>query len=63
MYLGLLLMLGGAATLFGTLPFHAAWIAFYLIVDRVFCRYEEQKLTAAFDGEYADYMARVKRWI
>jgi len=63
MYLGMLLMLGGAAAFFGTLPFHVAWLAFFLIIDRVFCGYEERKLAAAFGAEFDAYRAKVKRWV
>lgn len=63
MYLGLVLMLAGAAIGVGTVPFYAATIVYFLIVDRVFCRYEEAKLAARFGSHYTDYAQRVRRWL
>ncbi|MGE3510774.1 MAG: isoprenylcysteine carboxylmethyltransferase family protein [Vicinamibacterales bacterium] len=63
MYLGLVLMLAGAAVGVGTAPFYVATIVYFLIVDRVFCRYEEAKLVARFGSEYAAYTRQVRRWL
>ena len=54
MYLGIVLMLSGAATMFGTLPFYAAALGFFGVMDRLFRRYEEEKLTATFGREYTE---------
>jgi protein-S-isoprenylcysteine O-methyltransferase Ste14 len=63
MYLGMITMMLGIALYFGTLPFYAATLAYFVFIDRVFCRYEEQKLEAAFGDEYRRYRARVRRWL
>ena len=63
MYLGLVLMLAGTAIGVGTAPFYAATIVYFLIVDRVFCRYEEAKLAERFGSEYAAYTHKVRRWV
>ncbi len=63
MYLGMLLMLVGVATWFGTAPFFAAAAAFFLIIQVVFCPYEERKLLAAFGADYSAYLIEVRRWI
>jgi protein-S-isoprenylcysteine O-methyltransferase Ste14 len=63
MYLGIVFMMLGFAAGFGTLPFYAAAAAFFVVIDRVFCRFEEAKLAAGFGGEYATYARRVRRWL
>jgi len=34
-----------------------------LILNHVFCRYEETKLLQQYGGQYADYTANVRRWL
>lgn len=63
MYLGMILMLGSIAVFVGTLPFYVATGVYFLLIDRCFCRYEEEKLLAAFGEEYAHYSSNVRRWI
>lgn len=63
MYLGMISMLAGVAIFFGTLPFYTVTIIFLAVIDRRFCRYEEDKLAATFGREYADYRASVRRWL
>lgn len=63
MYLGMVSMLTGIALWSGSLPFYAAAATYFIILDRVFSPYEEAKLGAAFADRYADYAARVRRWI
>jgi protein-S-isoprenylcysteine O-methyltransferase Ste14 len=63
MYLGVVTMLLGVALWFGTLPFALAALAFFLVIDRVFCPYEERKLVQGFGEEYERYRSRVRRWI
>lgn len=63
MYLGIVLMLSGVAIIFGTLPFYAAALGYFVVMDRLFCRFEEEKLAAAFGREYEDYKSKVRRWI
>ncbi len=63
MYLGMVLMLIGAAAYFGSLPFYVAAIVYLFILDRVFCRYEEDKLVTAFGHEYDEYRSKVRRWL
>ena len=62
MYLGMVMMLGAIALLAGALPFYAAAIAYFLLLNIVFCPYEEQKLRATFE-EYDAYASIVRRWI
>ncbi|HEY5624079.1 MAG TPA: isoprenylcysteine carboxylmethyltransferase family protein [Gammaproteobacteria bacterium] len=63
MYLGMITMMLGIALYFGTLPFFITALAYLVIIDRVFCQYEEDKLEAAFGEEYRCYRARVRRWL
>jgi len=63
MYLGMVLMLGGVAVFFGTLPFYVATGVYFFLINRWFCRYEEEKLLAAFGEDYEHYRSNVRRWI
>jgi protein-S-isoprenylcysteine O-methyltransferase Ste14 len=63
MYLGMVMMLTGVAAFFGSLPFYAAVIVYFLIIDRSFCPYEESKLTKSFGRDYEAYASQVRRWI
>jgi len=63
MYLGMTMMLAGVAIGVGTAPFYAATFAYFLIMDRVFCAYEEQKARQEFGGVFEDYIRSVRRWI
>ena len=63
MYLGMVMMLTGLAFWYGTLPFVLATLAFFVVINRVFCPYEEQKLVATFGADYQNYRTRVGRWL
>ena len=63
MYLGMVTMLAGVAVFFGTLPFYAVAIVYFVLMDRWFCLYEEEKLVVAFGRDYATYRSKVRRWL
>ncbi len=63
MYLGMLLMLTGASLFMGTIPSMFAPIVFFIIIDRVFIPYEEEKLMSNFGDVYSDYQIVTGRWI
>lgn len=63
MYLGMVTMLGGVAVFFGTLPFYAVTILYFIVMDRWFCLYEEEKLVVTFGREFASYRSKVRRWL
>ena len=63
MYLGIFLMLAGLAMATGSVPFYVAAAGYGIVMDRVFCPYEEQKSIAEFGHEYRDYAERVRRWL
>ena len=63
MYLGMVTMLGGIAIYFGTAPFYIATIVYFVVIDRWFCQYEEEKLVATFGRAYEDYRSKTRRWL
>jgi protein-S-isoprenylcysteine O-methyltransferase Ste14 len=63
MYLGFILMLLGLAFFVGTPPFYLAAGAYFVLINWVFCPYEEAKLTGTFGQEFLNYKARVRRWL
>jgi protein-S-isoprenylcysteine O-methyltransferase Ste14 len=63
MYLGMVFMLVGAAFLMGAMTAVFAPVAFFLIIDKVFIPYEEEKLMETFGTGYSCYQQRTRRWI
>jgi protein-S-isoprenylcysteine O-methyltransferase Ste14 len=63
MYLGIFGMLLGLALIVGSLPFYTAAIVYFIVMDTVFCPYEEEKLLRLFGNEYLGYKERVRRWL
>lgn len=63
MYLGIVLMLFGIATWIGSPLYYVAAVLFFLLMDRLFCPYEESKLNATFGTAYVDYLLRTRRWL
>ena len=63
MYLGMVLMLLGIAALVGNWLFYIAALVFGLILNHVFCAYEERKLRDQYGAEYAAYAEQVRRWL
>jgi protein-S-isoprenylcysteine O-methyltransferase Ste14 len=63
MYLGMIFMLLGIALAVGSWPYYVVAGLYAVILDHVFCRYEEGKLLDQYGDEYVDYAARVRRWI
>jgi protein-S-isoprenylcysteine O-methyltransferase Ste14 len=63
MYLGMLLILLGASFIMGTLPSMAAPAVFFLIIDKIFIPYEEDKLLTSFGDSYKVYMTTTRRWL
>jgi protein-S-isoprenylcysteine O-methyltransferase Ste14 len=62
-YLGMLLLLAGIAFFMGAVQAFIAPGAFFLIMDKVFIPYEEEKLLQGFGNQYAEYMKRTRRWL
>jgi len=63
MYLGMVMMMIGAAFWFGTLPYYLATVLFFMVINQVFCPFEEDELGATFGVAYSDYCESVRRWI
>ncbi len=63
MYLGLLLILMGAAFFTGSITAFLSPVAFFIIIDKVFIPFEEVKLTDSYGTHYSDYLKRTRRWI
>ncbi len=63
MYLGMLFMLIGIAFFMGAVQAFFAPTAFFIIMDKVFIPYEEEKLQKGFGDRYAGYMKRTRRWL
>jgi len=63
MYLGMLIILTGASFIMGTIPSMFAPIGFFIIIDRVFIPYEEEKLLTDFGDVYSKYQIVTKRWL
>ncbi len=61
MYLGMILMLAGIALISGSLWIVFATAVYAIILDTVFCRYEESKLLRQYGSCYADYLCSVRR--
>jgi protein-S-isoprenylcysteine O-methyltransferase Ste14 len=63
MYLGMVLMIAGVGIGLGAPAVLAAAVLQLLILDRVFCPFEEARLQGIYGVEYRDYRQRVRRWI
>ena len=63
MYLGMTMMLTGASFLMGSVSSFLAPAAFFLIIDKFFIPYEEEKLFATMQDEYSQYFEETRRWI
>ena len=62
MYLGMFLMLTGAAFLMGSVGAALPVLAFMLIIRNNFVMGEERFLEASFGQQYLDYKSTVRRW-
>lgn len=63
MYLGMALMLGGEAAWYASLPGALLAAVFCLYITELQIKPEERMLLERFGQEYADFMARVRRWL
>lgn len=63
MYLGMALILAGAALVAGGVSGLIFAPVFALIIEQKFILYEEMKLEKAFGEAYRDYCKKVRRWI
>ncbi|NOZ42873.1 MAG: isoprenylcysteine carboxylmethyltransferase family protein [Alphaproteobacteria bacterium] len=63
MYLGLLLLLLGVAMLYTTAFSFVFPLVFFLIANRWYIPYEEERMHEAFGDAFLSYKARVRRWL
>ncbi len=63
LYLGMLMVVAGQATLLGSVGAMLIWPAFVLALRWHFIRAEERVLYATFDEAYVRYRGRVRRWV
>jgi len=63
MYLGMLLMMLGAAFFMGTIPAMLGPVVFFLIIDKIFIPYEEKDLQSSFGNEYEEFLSTTRRWL
>jgi protein-S-isoprenylcysteine O-methyltransferase Ste14 len=63
MYLGMAMILAGAAIKLGALGAWLPVVFFIFIIQRQFIRNEEIFLTAIFGDEYKNFCQRVRRWL
>ena len=63
MYLGMALMLCGAAFLFGSVIAFSAPGAFLITINEVFIPFEERNLERLFGDSYLEYKESVRRWL
>jgi protein-S-isoprenylcysteine O-methyltransferase Ste14 len=63
MYLGIVLMMAGMALWFGTLPYYLVAVLYFLVINQVFCPFEEERLIATFGKEYSEYRRKVRCWV
>lgn len=63
MYLGFVLILLGIAMLMTSMTPYIVVIFFALFMDRVFIRFEENKMESTFGDTWREYKARVRRWL
>lgn len=63
MYLGLTLFLAGLGMVLGSLAPLGIVALFFLIADRWYIAYEEQRLTHVFGAAYTAYQAHTRRWL
>ena len=63
MYLGMVLIVAGAALIEGTLSPWIATVALAVLLDRVFIVREEAMLEETFGAAFRQYRSRVRRWL
>lgn len=63
MYLGLTTILVGVAIMFGNITSFVILVAFIVIINQWYIKYEEKVLEGKFGEEYLIYKSKVRRWI
>lgn len=63
MYLGITLMLAAVGLATGDVVLYVPAVLFWMIIERHFAPFEEEKLVQTWGDAYRGYRARVRRWI
>ena len=63
MYLGFVLILLGIAVLLGSLAPYVSVLAFTFLLDSMFIRVEEQKMSTQFGLAWQAYKSQTRRWL
>jgi protein-S-isoprenylcysteine O-methyltransferase Ste14 len=63
MYLGFILVLIGVSVFLGSLTPYVIVLAFAFLMDRLFIRMEEQKMSAQFGLAWEAYKSQTRRWL
>jgi len=63
MYLGMVVILIGAAILLGSISAFISPFVFFIIMNGTFIPHEEKALEEAFGQDFVDYKRRVRCWI
>ncbi len=63
MYLGSVIFLLGMSVLVGNVLSFVFPVLFFVIIDRMFVPYEEEKGEKEFGKKYLEYKKKVRRWI
>jgi protein-S-isoprenylcysteine O-methyltransferase Ste14 len=63
MYVGFVLFLVGCSILSGNILSLLCPLLFFLVLDRMFVPFEEEKMENTFGKEYLEYKQSVRRWL
>lgn len=63
MYLGIAMMIAAPGLGSGAASFYVAAVVFLVLIDRLFCPYEERKAMREFGDEFIAYAMTVRRWL
>ena len=63
MYVGFVVFLLGCSVLSGNILSVSCPLIFFVVLDRMFIPYEEEKMECTFGKEYLEYKRKVRRWL
>jgi len=63
MYLGFVIALLGLSLLLGSLASLFVVVAFLVITDRWYIKFEEAVMAKTFGNQYAEYKSKTRRWL
>jgi protein-S-isoprenylcysteine O-methyltransferase Ste14 len=63
MYVGFVIFVTGLSVLSGNILALLWPVFFFIVLDRMFIPYEEEKMENTFGPEYLEYKRKVRRWL